>query len=189
MVTSLYQKTPEKWYCVRTQRKREHIAAAHLRERTGFPVFCPRISKIKATKQGKQRYIEALFPSYLFVFFDLENDYRIVNYSIGVLGVVRQGRRIPDIPGEVIRGLQLAMDGELVFEQEVSIDRGTEISIIEGPFKNFLATVCRVEKADNRIALLLNFLGREMEVCVPRESVMAHHRAPAALESNLVLSD
>ena len=93
------------------------------------------------------------------------------------------GQHIPDIPEQIIRELQQAIGGELVVEQEASIDRGSEVSIIEGPFKDFLATVSRSEKADKRVALLLDFLGREMEVFIPRDFVIARTSVPAALES------
>ena len=39
------------WYCVRTQTKREHIAAGHLRELEGVEVFCPRLKYRKATRR------------------------------------------------------------------------------------------------------------------------------------------
>jgi transcriptional antiterminator RfaH len=41
------------WFCVRTQTKREHIAAGHLREIEGVEVFCPRLRYRKATRRGK----------------------------------------------------------------------------------------------------------------------------------------
>ena len=40
------------WFCVRSQPKREHIAAAHLRNLVEVEVFCPRLRIRKATRRG-----------------------------------------------------------------------------------------------------------------------------------------
>ena len=40
-------KEPKEWFCLRTQTKREHIAAAILDRLDEIEVFCPRISQIK----------------------------------------------------------------------------------------------------------------------------------------------
>ncbi len=54
------------WYCLRSQPKHEHIAAAHLRLLEGVTVFCPRIRFKRATRQGLVWVTEAMFPGYLF---------------------------------------------------------------------------------------------------------------------------
>ena len=40
------------WYCLRSQPKHEHIAAAHLRRLDQVTVFCPRIKFKRSTRQG-----------------------------------------------------------------------------------------------------------------------------------------
>ena len=47
------------WYCLKTQTKREAIAAAHLRELEGVEVFCPMLRYRKATRRGKVWWVEA----------------------------------------------------------------------------------------------------------------------------------
>ena len=41
-----------RWYCLRTQPKHEHIAAAQLRRAQGLEVFCPRVRLRSAPGRG-----------------------------------------------------------------------------------------------------------------------------------------
>ena len=59
-------KEAKEWFCLRTQTKREHIAAAILDRLDEVEVFCPRISQVKKTRAGKKRFVEAMFPGYIF---------------------------------------------------------------------------------------------------------------------------
>src|ERR1700759_772358 len=85
------------WYCLRSQPKHEHIAAAHLRLLEGVTVFCPRIRFKRATRQGLAWVTDAMFPGYLFARFDLAAMHRHVRYSHGVSGIVRFADRYPTI--------------------------------------------------------------------------------------------
>src|SRR5258708_9094266 len=57
------------WFCLRTQPKHEHIAAAALRHRLEIRCFAPRVRFPKATRRGKVWFVEAMFPGYLFAQF------------------------------------------------------------------------------------------------------------------------
>ena len=59
------------WYCLRTQTKREHLAAASLRQVEGIEVVCPRLRYKKVTRRGKIWWVEPLFPGYLLARFAL----------------------------------------------------------------------------------------------------------------------
>src|ERR1700749_1424726 len=85
------------WYCLRSQPKHEHIAAAHLRLLEGITVFCPRIRFKRATRQGLAWVTEAMFPGYLFARFKLTEMHLRVRYAHGVSGIVRFADRYPVI--------------------------------------------------------------------------------------------
>ena len=40
------------WFCLRTQPKHEHIAAAHLKDDPGIEIYLPRIRFKRATRRG-----------------------------------------------------------------------------------------------------------------------------------------
>src|SRR6202048_1668123 len=90
------------WYCLRSQPKHEHIAAAHLRLLEGVTVFCPRIRFKRATRQGLVWVTEAMFPGYLFARFELAEIHLRVRYAHGVSGIVQFGGWYPTIEDEVL---------------------------------------------------------------------------------------
>ena len=81
------------WFCLRSQTKREHIAAALLEAIDGIHVFCPRIRVYRKTKLGKKQFTEALFPAYLFAKFNALQHYRQVIHTAGVSGIVGSGQK------------------------------------------------------------------------------------------------
>src|SRR5258708_23101161 len=99
--------TPEPaWYCLRSQPKHEHIAAAHVRILEGVTVFCPRIRFKRATRQGIVWVTEAMFPGYLFARFELAKIHLRVRYAHGVSGIVRFADRYPTIDEEALAQLR-----------------------------------------------------------------------------------
>ena len=88
------------WYCLRTQTKREHLAAASLRQVEGIEVVCPRLRYTKVTRRGKLWWVEPLFPGYLLARFALAEFERTVSYATGVTRILRFGDRVPSVPDE-----------------------------------------------------------------------------------------
>jgi len=54
----------DSWFCLGAQPKREHIAAACLRQISEVEVFCPRVRFRKSTNRGPVWFIESMFPGY-----------------------------------------------------------------------------------------------------------------------------
>ena len=69
------------WFCVRTQPKHEHIAAAGLQRRLNVNCFAPRLRYRKMTRRGAVWFVEAMFPGYLFAEFVYLEQRRRVEYS------------------------------------------------------------------------------------------------------------
>src|SRR5436190_16891298 len=57
------------WFCLKTQPKREHLAATALRRQFGVECFSPRLRFRKMTQRGPVWFVEAMFPGYLFAKF------------------------------------------------------------------------------------------------------------------------
>jgi transcriptional antiterminator RfaH len=160
------------WFCVRTHLKHEHIAAAHLRQDPEIEVFLPRIQFRRATRQGPAWVTEALFQNYLFARFDFESCLRRVQHGRAVGGVVHFGSRWPIVPDSVIEELRQAMGQEelRVISDEPEI--GEAVSIAGGPFNGLEAVVTRVMPGPQRVAVLLEFLGRQTAIELSREQVV-----------------
>src|SRR3984893_13287014 len=72
------------WFCLRTQPKHEHIAAAALRHRLEIRCFAPRVRFPKATRRGRVWFVEAMFPGYLFAQFVFPLLHRRGEHSHGI---------------------------------------------------------------------------------------------------------
>ena len=156
------------WFCLKSQTKHEHIAAAHLRQNSAVEVFLPRIRFKRATRQGTVWVTEALFPGYLFARFDWQSSLRLVQHSRGVRGVVHFGERWPAIPEEIIRELQQTIGVTGLRTIPESFAPGDEVEITEGAMRGLRAVVTRVLPGRERIAVLMEFLGRQTMIELPR---------------------
>jgi transcriptional antiterminator RfaH len=152
------------WFCVRTHAKHEHIAAAQLRQEADIEVFLPRIRYKRSTRSGMAWVTEALFKDYLFARFDLDSMLRRVQAARSVRGVVHFGYRWPAIPDSAVAELQAAMGGQDVRQVEETLRPGDMVHIGAGPMDGLEAVVTRVMPARERVAVLLEFLGRQTMV-------------------------
>ena len=161
------------WYCFRSQPKRERIAIESIRREAGLEALCPRIRFFKKTRTARKRFVEALFPSYLFVECDLNVHLRHILSLRGVSGIVKYGPRIPELPLELINALREEFDSpdEIVELPESEIEVGSKVEIAEGPFQSLKAVVREYVPAEQRVEVLVEILGREIPVTVGRKSV------------------
>jgi transcriptional antiterminator RfaH len=172
--------SPE-WFCVRTQTKREHIAAGHLREVEGVEVFCPRLRYRKATRRGKIWWIEPLFPGYLLAKFNLYEMERAVTFCQGIRGLVRFGSEIPSVSSSFIESLRKEIrersdDDDELFSISPIIEAGDEVEIAHGPLQGMRGTIVSVAPAAERVKVLLEFLGRPQAVDVDLFSILLPRR-------------
>lgn len=159
------------WYCLRSQPKHEHIAAARLRQVEGIEVFCPRVKIQRSTRRGLVWFTEALFPNYLFAHFEMERWHSLVRYSQGVSGIVRFGDDVPAVPAQALAELRAFMQDSELKTVSFTIAAGDDVEIVEGPFRGQTAVVTRLLPARERVKVLLEVLGGVTEVDLRLSSV------------------
>ena len=171
-----------KWFCVRCQTKREHIAAGHLREIEGIEVFCPRLRYRKATRRGKIWWVEPMFPGYVLAKFPMEEMERAVTYCQGVRGLVKFGSEIPSVPESFVEAIKSeirnrkdATEDELV-TLSPTIEPGDEVEVATGPFQGMQGTVISVPNGTERVKILLEFLGKPHAVDMDFFSILLPRR-------------
>ncbi|WPJ96994.1 transcription termination/antitermination NusG family protein [Coraliomargarita algicola] len=162
---------PKEWFCLRTQTKREHIAAAILDRLDAVEVFCPRVSQVKKTRNGKKRFVEAMFPGYIFAKFNYHAHSRQVVHSQGITQMVELGERRV-IPEHIIRDLKASVPEGIIEAPDLSIEPGAEIEVVTGSLKGINGKVLAQLPAKNRIQVLLEFLGREITVEVNPDDIL-----------------
>lgn len=167
------------WYCFKALPKKEHIAARLLRSEAGLETLCPRISYSKKTRRGKVRFVECLFPGYLFVRADMREQYRRIRATQGIRDIVSFGERVPGIPEGFIEQLKARLDEENLKDiPDPEIRPGQTVTVLEGPFRNWQAVVSGELDARQRVALLLDFLGRQMEVKIAAKDLLPETGPP-----------
>ena len=160
------------WFCLKAEPKREHLAATALRRRFEIECLSPRLRFRKLTQRGPVWFVEAMFPGYLFAKFVYSTQHRAVESSLGVRGIVRFGERLATLPEETVMALQSKAGAEEVVTIDSSLKIGQPVHIIEGPFQGLEVVVTQVLPAKERIRVLLDFLGRSLEMEVPAEKVL-----------------
>ena len=166
------------WFCLKAQPKHEHVAATTLRRQIKIKCFSPRVRFRKPTRRGAVWFVEAMFPGYLFAQFIYSRQHRQIEYSSGIQGVVRFGDQVATVDPNVIATLREKTGEEEMVTFNPTIEVGQSVQIAEGPFQGLEALVTRLLPARERIRVLLEFLGRpvEMEVSTPKVLPLASPR-------------
>jgi transcriptional antiterminator RfaH len=156
------------WYVLRTQIKRERLAALNLRQVEGVEVFLPRLKYQKTTRRGRVWWVEPLFPGYLLARFPLIEMGRLVTHTAGVTKIVRFGDEVPEVPEVFVGQLQEQVAQVQSGEEEIvvnwKVNAGDEVEVADGPFKGMEGEVVEVRPGTERVSLLLEFLGEAKPV-------------------------
>jgi transcriptional antiterminator RfaH len=160
------------WYCIRTQPKRENIASATLEREFGFEVFLPRLRFKRSTQRGTVWFNEPLFPSYFFAKFDFFSYKRAVNFANGVAGIVHFGEFYPQIPEDTIVELRRIVGPEQIHIIEDEFCEGDEVVVGDGPFKGLEVVVIKPMPGSKRVAVLMEFLGRQTVVEMEKSALL-----------------
>jgi transcriptional antiterminator RfaH len=158
------------WFCLKTQPKHEHIAAATLRRQMEIPCFSPRLRFRKATRRGAVWFVEPMFPGYIFAQFLYGLLHRRVEHLSGIQGIVHFGDYLATIDPDTVIALQQRAGDEEIVTIDPEVQVGQPVRIAEGPFRGLEALVTRILPAKERVKVLLEFLGRsvETEISAPK---------------------
>jgi transcriptional antiterminator RfaH len=166
------------WYCLRSRRKMEHVAAAHVKILGNTSVFCPRIRFRRATKTGSAvKVTEALFPGYFFARFNLGEMLPQVRSAHGVSSIVRFGDWYPVIEDNVIEELRLQSGGHGIAEVLPELAAGDRVRLVVGPLAGLEATITHVLPGNERVRLLLEFLGGDTLAEAKTEDVIPYEHS------------
>lgn len=170
---------PCSWYVVQCQPTKERQAAVALHDQFQVNVYVP---QLKRRGRGKQRGTP-LFPSYVFV----QTDLRVVppskiNATQGVQGVVVFDQQPQPIPAAMIEAIRQRVDqlNEQGGFPQHQFRPGDPITITRGPLRGLDAIFEGPMKANERIRVLIDFLGQLRKVDVPVDAVEPLASAPVA---------
>ena len=163
--------TGVRWYCVRTNPKKERIASSTIASLHGLDVFCPQIRFKRKTVRGSVWFQEAMFPGYIFVCFDMFEMKRAVSYAPGVLNIPSFNGRIVPIPDSVIESLHEDLNEESIVDAGAPLEVGEETTILDGSMRGLKVKVIKVMPAEDRVRVLLEMLGTLVEAEFPTQQL------------------
>lgn len=169
------------WFVIHTRPKCEHLAAGLMLGLPGVESYCPRIKFQRSTKRGKVWFVEALFPSYFFARFVPSVSIRAVKHSQNVIRVVDFGDQLIAVPDSVIQMIREEMDGQAIKEIHIGVKVGDTVELTEGPMRGLKGIVNSVHSGEERVKILMEFLGRESLVEVKASQILTEHTPREAM--------
>lgn len=162
------------WAVVNTLPHQERRAEENLL-RQGFRAWLPSMLRSRRHARRFDVVHAPIFPGYLFVGLDPAGEHwKRINGTFGVRRLLTQGEKPQLLPEEFVAGLREGMDenGICTPSPRSSLDPGTRVRVVAGPFADCLATVAELAPGD-RIRLLLSVLGGEVAVTMGRGAVIS----------------
>jgi transcriptional antiterminator RfaH len=157
-----------RWYAAYTQPQTEARAAQQLRNQD-FDVFLPLCRRLRRHARRTETVLRPLFPRYLFVALDPERQrWRSVNGTRGIVHLVGQGDRPTAVPAGIVEALRARADlaGAVPLDALAAFERGQKLLVTDGPFAGHTGRFDSLTDGQ-RVVLLLDLLGRSVEVAVP----------------------
>jgi transcriptional antiterminator RfaH len=163
-----------RWYVVQTHPHAEAKAAAHL-GRQGFNTYLPRYLKRRRHARRIETVAAPLFPRYMFVAVDIAAQrWRTIHSTVGISRLVSNGDSPTAVADAIIDGLKCREDedGFVKLDRRPRFAPGDKIRVVDGVFSACLGLFESVTDGE-RIAILLDLLGRKVRVFLDSEFVTA----------------
>jgi transcriptional antiterminator RfaH len=163
------------WFVAQTQPHSELKAAENLR-RQGFEIYLPRYLKTVRHARRVSMAKAPLFPSYLFVKFDIgKAQWRAINSTFGVTRLVgNDATPIPLMPG-VVESLKEREGADGLFQviaPALVFKTGDAVRIVGGAL-NSCYGIFDVRTDKDRVAILLDLFGRKSRVVLKVDAIEA----------------
>ena len=160
-----------RWYVVQTQPHAEARAQEHLR-RQGFTTYLPRLIKSRRHARKTEQVSRPLFPRYMFVLIDsTQQGWHTIRSTFGVSSLVGGENGPMAVREGVIEALQQREGADGHFRMDApQFLRGAAVRVLDGVFASCVGLFESMSDKD-RVAVLLDLLGRRVRVVLEAESV------------------
>jgi transcription antitermination factor NusG len=148
----------EAWYVIRSKPNKEEFLGGQL-SAYGIKVFYPRI-RVK-TVNPRARKLRAYFPSYLFVYVDLEKvGVSTLHWMPGAINLVSFDGQPASVPDSLITAIERQVESINHSQKNMllGLKPGDVVSIHDGPFAGYEAIFDGQISGRERVRVLLSFL-------------------------------
>jgi transcriptional antiterminator RfaH len=164
------------WYVVKTKPRNEARAAENL-SRQGFPIYCPKYRCRRRRANRVQQSRVPLFPSYLFVTFDISRDsWAVIRSTYGVSQLICRNGDPVAVPEAVLDDIRRREDSDGLVRLDATRNcrPGDPVRIMAGAFADQVGLFdCRTDS--ERVVVLLRLLGRDVRTVVRSDEVAVTH--------------
>ncbi len=159
--------TKKLWYLLCSKPNKEQYAKENL-VRQGYEVYLPMFRHKKRFRGRYQSVVEPMFPRYLFILLSMNSDnWSPIRSTYGVSNIVYFGDQAASLNNDVIKSLKKHEDeSEIIQLPERSMGKGDNVRIVDGAMAG-LEGVILAKNAKARVCILLNCIGKALEVSVP----------------------
>jgi transcriptional antiterminator RfaH len=157
------------WYVARTEPRAEFLAANEL-SRDGYEIFFPRVKSVYPRVGHADM---PLFPGYLFLRCDPDADgwpsFRRIHRILGWVGF---GGEVPCLPDEVVIDMKERLES---INNQGGVWRrfeaGEKVRVVSHTMEGLAEVVEVARSPQSRVKVLLQFMGRLIQVQVPWENL------------------
>lgn len=160
------------WYVVHTKPRGETLAEVNL-QRQAFETYLPWYKRVAKHRGTWKEIVEPLFPRYLFLRIDpTQQTVAPIRSTLGVTTLVTFGHRLMPVPDAVIDTLRENADAQTgaIAAPKHDLRKGQAVAITAGPFEG-LEGIFDASSGEERVAILLNVLGKATRVVMARSNV------------------
>jgi len=144
------------WYVINTKPKKEEVAKNYLSAK-GIEIFNPRLETVSAKKI--KQILKPLFPGYIFGNFDLDKDYNLIRWGVGVKNIVGFGGQPEPLCNECIEIIKNRSNEHGIISRITHLKPNDKIRIASGPLKDFQGIFKDWISVNQRVKVLLDIIG------------------------------
>jgi len=156
------------WFVVSTKPRREEFAQDQLRRRD-VETFLPRVQK--PGRSQLRPLIAPLFPGYLFVHIELDEQYFNVVWTPGVGRFIGFGALPCPVDDAVIAFLYARAGREGIVRVDPVFKEGDMVRVTHGPFEGLIGIIENPGCGRGRVRVLMELLRRQTRVEVPQHII------------------
>ena len=162
-----------RWYVVQTQPHAEGRADEHLR-RQGFVTYMPKLLKQRRHARKTETVSRPLFPRYMFVLIDhTHQGWHAIRSTFGVSSLVGGENGPLAVREGIVEALRAQEGADGYFRAAARrFAAGTPVRVVDGIFASAIGLFESMSDKD-RVAVLLDFLGRRVRVVLEADSIAA----------------
>jgi transcriptional antiterminator RfaH len=159
-----------RWYAIQIKVNREKDVEKRLRD-LNLEVFLPWMRARRRIGSRFHWVLAPLFPGYVFCRLDMVLSGKAARYSPGVKDFLTFGSRIAEVSENILEALRERCPGGIAEIDPVNAKPGDRVKINEGPFSGLEAIFEQKLRGSERVAVLLEILGRQTRIVLPRETI------------------